>query len=740
MPKFDVNGIEFVSSKYGLSTCLVPVLMDIETANNHAEDVKDLITWMTSCQVWFNGEYHLFRKPMEVVEWLCGIYEKYDLRPRAMTTSDGKRVLLLRRMIVYIHNSSYDLSYLIPYFERYLPGWTKKGQKKNQGIITKENRFITYVRGAFEFRCSYHLSGMSLEKWSEEMNIEHKKLVGFYDYNKVIYQDSELESNEQDYDMIDVLAMQECIDRQLALYGDDLSTVPYTKTGYVRRELRNACKKSKTYRNKYFKKNSLDVELYRVMRNAYAGGYTHNNRFLTDKLVNAAIGHRDFKSHYPSQMRVNMYPLGPFEKIYYAGCPDSIGIEDILKKSPKYSTMTVMRCYMAKLKDRNCTMPYLAEAKCYGHLDNSLPDNGRLIYADSKEGFILYLTDYDLKMLDKLYYLDYEILVVWQSRNEYLPECITSVIDKYFKGKSDKKAVVHELTELYGKLDPRTVDAQMELQVCKAMLNAIYGCCATNPLRDQWSFNSNFEFRLDASYSTDEEIEEGLFEYYNKRNNFLPYQVGVWVTAQARYELFEYAEAIGYDKVLYCDTDSIFYRKDDATEQAISDLNKAKREHAEAVGAYVVLDNGKKEYYDVFDDEPDGKAFKGLHAKCYGMVTDKGLELTIAGVPARTLIRMDGTKPVYLTREEELAGDETDPVKALDKLTFGTTFTVNTGKTAVYVGATGANSYREPTTVMVDGHLIETAGGCVIRTTPSKKIKDFIFDSEYEEDIFGLQN
>ena len=55
MPKFDVNGIEFISTKHGLSTCLVPVLMDIETANNHAEDVKDLITWMTSCQVWFNG-------------------------------------------------------------------------------------------------------------------------------------------------------------------------------------------------------------------------------------------------------------------------------------------------------------------------------------------------------------------------------------------------------------------------------------------------------------------------------------------------------------------------------------------------------------------------------------------------------------------------------------------------------------------------------------------------------------
>ena len=740
MPKFDVCDVPFFTNLHGLSTCLVPVLMDIETANNHAEDVKDLRTWMTSCQVWFNGGYHLFRTPMEVVEWLCSIYEKYDLRPRAITNADGKRTLLLRRMIVYIHNSSYDLSYLIPYFDRYLPGWIRKGKKKNQGIITKENRFITYVKGAFEFRCSYHLSGMSLEKWSEEMNIEHKKLVGFYDYDKVIYQDSELNKNEEDYDMIDVLAMQECIDKQLALYKDDLATVPYTKTGYVRRELRNSCKKDKSYRGKYFKKNALDVELYRVMRCAYAGGFTHNNRFLTDKLVTHDIGHRDFKSHYPSQMRVNKFPMGPFEKFYDAGFPDAIGIEDVLEKSPKYSTITVLRVYQAKLKDRNCTMPYLAVAKCYGRVDNELPDNGRYIYADSEEGFIIYCTDYDLRILNRLYELDYEILVSWQSRNEYLPECITSVIDKYFKGKSDKKAVVHELTEKYGKLDPRTVDAQMELQVCKAMLNAIYGCCATNPLRDQWTFNENMEFRLDMSYNTDDEIAEGLETYYNKRNNFLAYQIGVWVTAMARYELFEYAEAIGYDKVLYCDTDSIFYLKDDATEKAIKDLNSVKRQNAQLVGAYVVLDNGKSEYYDVFDDEPDGKAFKGLHAKCYGMVTDKGLELTIAGVPARTLIGMNGDKPVYLKREEELSDGEKDPIKALDKLTFGTTFTVNTGKTAVYIGATGADSRREPTEIIVDGHVIQTAGGCVIRNTETKTIKDFIFDAKYEDDIFGLQN
>ena len=723
---YTVNGLDFYV-KNGISTCLTAIKMDIETANNHAEDIKDLRTWMVSCQVWFNGDYFLFRTPEEVVDFLRGLYSSYRLYP----SKDLKK-----RMIIYIHNASYDLSYLIPYFERDLPSFDG-----SQGIITKENRFITYVRGSLEFRCSYYLSGMSLEKWSEDMNIEHKKLVGFYDYDKVLYQDSELNQDESDYDMIDVVAMDECLDKQLAIHKDTMATVPYTKTGYIRRELRRSCKNDKYYRQEYFKKTALTAELYIAMHNAYAGGYTHNNRFYTDKLVEHAIGHRHFKSHYPTQMRVNLFPLGKPEKIYdILKASDTIGIEDVLSQSPEYSTLTEIVFFTAILKDVNTSMPFLADAKCYGKIDRSLEDNGRILSCYSEEGFTMYLTDYDLRILNEQYHLDYMIMKVWRMENKPLPKCITDIVDKYFKGKSDQKAIVHKLTELYGKLDPRTVEAQITLQITKAMLNAIYGCCATNPLRDAWEFNDNMEFRKAASFNTIEEIEEGLHTYYTRRNNFLPYQVGVWITAMARYELYEYMKVIGYDKVLYCDTDSIFYIKDEETEAAINKLNELKHAHADTIGAYVVLDNGKKEYYDVFDDEPDGIAFKGLHSKCYGMVTSKGLELTIAGVPARTLVGMKGNEPVYLTREQELSGDESDPVKALDKLTFGTEFTVNTGKTAVYIGALGAETWREPTIIEVDGHKISTAGGCVIRTTPKKKIKDFIFDAEYEEDIFGMQN
>ena len=109
------------------------------------------------------------------------------------------------------------------------------------------------------------------------------------------------------------------------------------------------------------------------------------------------------------------------------------------------------------------------------------------------------------------------------------------------------------------------------------------------------------------------------------------------------------SKVIGYERCLYCDTDSIFYISDDETEKRIEAFNEERRTTAH----FVELENGKREYYDEFTLEPDCLAFKGLHSKCYGVVTEKGLEITIAGVPARTLIGMNDGQPGYFTREQE---------------------------------------------------------------------------------------
>ena len=643
----------------------------------------------------------------------------------------------------------FDLSYLVPYINS-LPDFGYS----NQGIIEGSNKYLTYVRGSLEFRCSYQLSGMSLAKWSDEMNIEHKKQVGLYDYDSIKYPDEELDNDSLKYDYYDVKSMQECIDKQLEYHGDNLATIPLTKTGYVRRTLRRSCNNDKYYRNEYFYENRLNAELYDYLIKSFAGGFTHNNRHYKDVLIQVGktykyvdeyitvlnIGHADFKSHYPSQLTCYTFPLGVPQLIYKSDMGFALSIDDILSWYPKFSSMTVIRMYSAEIRSKKISMPFMQFSKCYeSSFDSYLIDNGRVLYACGC--WIMYVDNLTLQILNEQYKLEYEVIESWRMLNKPLPACIVNVIDKYFKGKSDKKNLVHELTEKYGKLDERTLTAEFELMQDKKFINAIYGCAATNPLRPKYELTDNNEFNIKQEYKDLDTIAEGLKDYYKGRNNFLPFTVGVWTTAAARFELYEYIKAVGYEKVLYCDTDSIFYIKDDKTEKAIADLNAIKRLTAHKV----TLSNNKDEYYDEFTAEPDCLAFKGLHSKCYGVVTSKGLELTIAGIPARTLVDMKDGNPVYFTREDELsiinpraknrltAKKQKDPIKALNHLKHNFEFKINAGVSALYIGAEGYETPRKPQIMVIDGHEIHTAGGCVIRKLDKKVIKDVDFNVRYDE-------
>lgn len=722
-----IKGVPFKRRKKRLY-CLEPVYLDIETSNNHAADPKELITWVSSIQILFNGHYFLLRTPEELIQFYNVLYAELGLMHDPATEIPVK-------LITLIHNASYDLSYLVPYFMQYLPKYEKDN---TQGIIEGVNKYLSYQQGALEWRCTYRLSNMSLAKWSSELDVEHKKQVGLYDYDRIIYQDSKLDANSEKYDKYDVLALRDCYEANNKYHGDDVISCPLTFTGYVRRDLRRACKRDRYYKSKYFTKIKLDAPLYYAYLKSYAGGITHNNRFYKNKVIQAGqsyqyfdkkifvpiIGHRDFKSHYPSQMSCYPFPTGKPSLLYDVDMFDNaITIQDILSYYPKYSAMCVIRFYSAELSDKRISMPFMQFSKCYnGSFDKKRLDNGRIIYAQGQ--WIMYVDNLTLQVLSEQYNMEYEVLKVWLIKNGPLPKPILEVVDKYFKGKSDKKNIVNELTDAYGKLDPRTVSANFDLSQTKVLLNSIYGCTATNPLRDTYEINEDYEFCIKKSYGTFEEIQEGLDEYYKGYNNFLAYQIGCTVTSLARFELYEFIKAIGYEYILYCDTDSAFYIKTDETERRISEINAIKRQNAHSV----VLDNGKVEYYDEFTPEPDCIAFKGLHSKCYGVVTNKGLELTIAGVPPCTIIGMEDNKPVYYTREQELSEGSTDPIEALNKLDDDFTFKINTGASAIYIGATGNNTPHVPTLVNVNGHIVSTAGGCVIRKLDTKQVHDIDYD------------
>lgn len=725
-------------SKY--TVCSEAIHADIETA--HTPDYSR--TWMVSCQLKFAGRYKMVRTPSEFIDYLKNLIELHGL-------SEDKRIF------VYFHNLSFDFSYLLPWVQLYLPGFEKRS-----GIYDGRNRIITYTQGAFEFRCSYILSACSLEKWCEEMNAEHKKKVGLYDYEKELFQDSELDPESALYDEYDVLSMEDCLRKQMEAYGDTLGSIPLTSTAYIRRILRNACQADPDYRNNVFLRSEIDADCYSHTIQAYSGGYTHQNRYFKGKTLIAdklniwpdknltldlrgkRLKHKDFRSHYPTQMRKYMLPWGKVDMFYRYEESEGyrriyghdIRVEDLFSLYPEYTTISQIRIRNMKLKSDKITMPFMQNSKMFNMSPGfrTVNDNGRSLATFGD--FTTYIDNLTLKIISEQYDFDYIILKVYRFENTECPACIAAVIDDLFKKKSDYKIEYKRCRKKYGENDPQTIDALFRLGQAKKLLNAIYGCCSTAIVRTKDDINWIDYYNGDTEDpyisvipDTLEEKQEKIDKFYKSRNSFLPYQVGVAICAAARYELYEYIKVIGYENVLYCDTDSLFYISDDETEHSVAELNATKHETA----PFIVNSKGEEVFYDVFEDEPEVLAFRGLHSKCYAVIeeTDKGAELaaTIAGVPKRTIIGMNGEEPIYLTREEELAeitaerklqhDDQFDPYAALENLKEGYTFTTNTGFSAKYVVE------KEAATYVVDGHLVETSGGCIIRKLPEKVIHDY---------------
>lgn len=706
-----------------------PMICDTETSHNHASDPEKAICWITSIQVLFNGKYHLFRYPSQFMEYLNNIIDTYKLDYN-------------RRVRLVFHNASYDLSYLIGFMQRDLPG------KDDMTILNDRHKIKAYRQGGIDIIDTYAISQVSLETWGKNLNVEHKKKIGLYNYQKIIFQDSELTESEKLYDKFDVLCLGECLQKQLKNYNDTIASIPYTSTGYNRRTFRRNAINNKAYKQQ-FRENRLHEDSFNMTQLAFSGGYTHGNRFY-QSIIKGTIGHRDFRSHYPTQLRVMPMPFGKPQVTYDLN--NKFDGEKIIKASeicamyPDYFSIISMAVTFAQLKDEKITMPFMQKSKMFDmHTEKISLDNGRILQF---KGYCTMIIDnLTLQILLDQYDICGKIVKVISYKCEPLPACLAETIDMFFKAKSDEKIKLKQYENDYGLFDDRTIEQEDVLRRAKAGLNGCYGMFVQNPCHEEYNVDYDEIGKVEDIFSPifpTKTIEEQLTKYYDNYNSFLPYQVGVAVTACARFELYEYlTKAIGYENALYCDTDSIFYIKTPEIEQRIEALNREKNEKAEALGAYIINSQGKKIYYDVFEAEDDCKAFKQIHAKCYGVVQYDHkkecdvLKATIAGVPARTLIHMDGDTPIYLTREEELGlitpkmklsgNDQFDPYEALDRIKDDFTFTTNTGTKSWYI-------VQKPFVKWVRGHLVETCGGCIIQKLENKTISD-ITNEEYEIEI-----
>lgn len=688
---FSPQKMTFSCNKRGDKTAESYICLDTETSHNH--DEENPVGWIYQWCFSYEDELVYGRKPSELVTALNKVISENKLGTWKMWGKEDEYIS--KRVVVYVHNLAYDYEYFKMWIKQAFPEAVEKL------IAVGAHKVLVWEIGGLQFRCSYKLSQKSLAQWGKELNTHYRKMVGAIDYDEIRYQDTPLCRDDWRYMFSDVIVLDECVRTQMAIHNDTITTVPYTITGYVRRDARAEFKKDKGERTK-FESTRLSTVTYEMCRKEFAGGLTHGNRYMAGKTIKGNIRHRDFASHYPSQQRFYEAPKSKFSLFFSADTDGELSMQKLLDICNSKCILAAIT--VEKLVVRNdVTLPYAQTYKFIENLTTSLKqtniidDNGRILKFEGKTCIVV--NEYDLKWIVKQYKVfKYHIEKVYTSVRGEFPKYLQKTVDNYFVGKTVlknkcKKLLKDGFTE--DSLEYR--EAYRDLMIVKGKLNGIYGMSATDPIREEYE-DSIITGEWSKKRLSESEKENALNDYYSNKNSFMAYQLGVWTTALARNELLEFVELIGYENFIYADTDSIFYLSTPEIEKKIEDRNAYFRAECDRREVYVDVE-GKRVYYNQFEDEnEDITEFRFLHSKCYAYVehTDDGDELhtTIAGVAKHGRNGM--------TRVKELG--------SIEELRNGKKFVDCGGTECKYIP-------HQAETVCINGHITEIGCSAIIGNT-----------------------
>ena len=412
--------------------------------------------------------------------------------------------------VVYVHNLAFEFQFL-------------RSVLKIDDVFARDLRKPMYFEeGNIRFKCSYYLTGASLEKLPSLYNLPVQKMSGDLDYSLIRTPETPLTDKEMKYCENDCLVIYELIKKFLAEYKY-LRNIPLTKTGILRKKTKKALAKKADFGLRCKELNRFDPELYNALVKAFAGGYTHANVIYSEQIIENVYSF-DESSAYPFVMCCEkVFPKTAFTK-------SKVKYIDDLDDNKVY----VLHCRLSNIESKkyNTTMSF---HKCYKTHPNHLLDNGRIEYMESCE---MYLTHIDLKTFSKFYTFECEILEAWESPASYLPKSFIEYILNIYEMKTKLKGVKGKEEE-YGR--------------AKSDFNSLYGMCVTNDIRDEILYENSEWLKHEL---TKEEVAEKLKEKAEKEEQFLTFSWGVFVTAQARANLLECVSLLDEHNV-YSDTDSL---------------------------------------------------------------------------------------------------------------------------------------------------------------------------------------
>lgn len=498
---------------------------------------------------------------------------------------------------MFTHNLSYDWTFLNRFLIARFGAPVKQLNTKPHYPIN-----IQFENGLI-LKDTAILAQRKLEKWANDLDVEHKKAVGQWDYNKIRNQNETYTDLELQYAEHDTLAGVECIDKTLEALNKTLGAIPYTATGIPREQVQKRGKKNSAH-EKFLKQAVEDYKEQEILELLYHGGFTHANRFTIGDIYKSVKGY-DFGSSYPFSLLAFKYPMEKFTFM------DDMKPEEVLKNSDRYAYYFLFCATNVDLKNPGFPMPCLQLSKRV-RIVNEVVDNGRVISCD----FIaIWLTDADLEVIASVYKWDKATCSnVRCAYKDYLPRWFTDYVFEKWQDKCNLKGG-----------DP------VLYSISKSIVNSIYGMCAQKPVKDDIIENYDTGEYLPAHSDPEEKYKE----YLKNIKSVLPYQWAIWCTSYAFRNLFKLGSCCKL--WLYSDTDSAYgigwdIGKVEAYNNWCKDLL-----HQNNYGKWT---DGKKELWlGVAENDPDDDyiEFVALGAKRYAgrKRKDKQIHITVAGVPKK---------------------------------------------------------------------------------------------------------
>lgn len=516
-----------------------------------------------------------------------------------------------RILVVYIHNLSYEWQWIR---KRFI--WQK--------VFLMEERVPLYIRSnGIEFRCSYKLSGKSLENVGKSL-IKYicRKMVGDLDYNLIRTPLTPMTAKELKYCENDIRVLL-CFIQEKIEQDRGIGNIPYTNTGYVRRFCRKACfEHYKEYRQ-LMEELTMDIDEYKQCRRAFQGGFTHANAKYVDSTIENVSSY-DISSSYPGVMVLDKFPMSRCRII------------ERIESEQEFENLLLTKCCLFDIEffglrprlyhENPLSISKCAKDKIHAPI-NAIVNNGRVVMA---EYVLTTCTEEDYWIYKEFYMWDsYSVYNLRVYDKGYLPRDFILAILKMYSDKT-----------LYKGDDEHVVTYNL----MKSMLNANYGMAVMVPIREEWNYENNT-----PALSLLKSDEEKLEKYNKSKKRFLFYPWGVWVTAHARARLFSSIAAMGADYV-YADTDCNKHLHPELHTDFFKAFNENIMRQIEASSKFNNIPiemfqpkdkDGHEHPIGIFEHDGTYSKFKTLGAKRYltlKHVTDKPFE--------------DGELLVQLTRPE----------------------------------------------------------------------------------------